>query len=164
MLAVALGLIVVGLNLISAHAFQIPPDRFIELVDKGVVERVDLGERILQAKLTQRIQFAQGGQRLRTSTVSVIIDGSLSGYDFEGRGIAVTHGGSKNQAATDDLWLLVTLALLGAGTWYLFAQARHNRRYGSPRQQLQELEIAYREGRLSRKDFEQRAANVSTDL
>ena len=73
-------------------------------------------------------------------------------------------GGDDDQEGTDNLLLLLTLGLLGAGTWYLFAQARHNRRYGSPRQQLQELETAYREGRLSREEFEQRAANVSTDI
>ena len=92
-LAAALGLLVVGLNLISPTGFQITPDRFMNLVDKGVVERVELGKRTIQAQLTQTMQFAQGGQRLRTSSVSVIIDGSLSGYDFEGRGIAVTRGG-----------------------------------------------------------------------
>ena len=176
LLAAFLGLIVVGLNLVAPRPFQVSQDQFLELIDKGAVASIEIGNHGLRSVLLSSMEFDQRGRRVRTQQVRVdlgettadnritIADSAMAIADFEARGIAISYADAGAQGETDALWLTVVIGLLGIGAWHLFAQARHNRLNGSPRQQLRELETEFREGRLSRDEYEKQAAEISTDV
>ena len=163
-LAAFLGLVVVGLNLVAPQAFRVSQNQFRELVDSGAIVSIEIGERTLRGELAGSMEFGQQGRRVQTEQVSVVRDGSVDIADLEAKGIRIISADTGGAGGTDDIWLVVVVGLLGVGTWYLFAQARHNRSHGSPRQRLRELETEFREGRMSREEYERQASAISTDV
>lgn len=176
LLAAFLGLIVVGLNLVAPRPFQVSQEQFLELIDKGAVASIEIGDHGLRSVLLSSMEFDQRGRRVRTQQVRVelgemtadnkitIADSAMAIADFEARGIAISYADPGAEGETDALWLTIVIGLLTIGAWHLIAQARQNRLNGSPRQQLRELETEFREGRMSRDEYEKQAAEISTDV
>ena len=64
----------------------------------------------------------------------------------------------------ESTWLAVALGLLGIGSWYLIAQAKHSRAHRSPRQELKDLEEEFRAGTIDRQEYEKRVASISPEI
>ena len=166
LLAAFLALVVLGLDALSPQAVRVPPERLAELLEQGIVERISVDDRSLQGDLTRRIDVEQGGRRLPARRVSVSLEEFTEPPDFDAfrqRGVNVERRPRADESM-ESTWLAVALGLLGIGSWYLIAQAKHSQAHRSPRQELKDLEEEFRAGTIGRQEYEKRVASISPEI
>jgi type VI protein secretion system component VasK len=107
---------------------------------------------------------------VRTQDVLVsVLDGAQveAAVDrWRAAGVLVVAGetGGDQRWARDLAWTAIVGGLLLFGVYHLVQQARLHRREGSPRERLAEAQAELEAGRISREEFERRAAEITPEL
>ena len=167
MLASAIAVVVIALNLAGSDEASIQLEQFERLVDEDHVEGIAVSGEILHVRLRRAVRLAELQSGSVTDRVSVRLStapGASRLNAWHQRGIEVGQcEATASEPSREIVFAAVIGILLAAGTWYLVARARADRRNG-PRQRLQDAEAEFRAGRLSSEEYRERVDAISLEL
>ena len=167
MLASAIAVAVIVLNLAGSDEASIRLEQFERLVDEDLVEGITVTGEVIHVRLRRAVRLAELQSGSSTNRVSVRLSSAPGASRIDAwrqRGIEV---GQSDAAASEPpreiVFAGVIVILLAAGTWYLVARARADRHNG-PRQRLQDAEAEFRAGRLNSEEYQERVDAISLEL
>ena len=167
MLAGAIAVVVIALNLAGSDEASIRLEQFERLVDEDLVEGIAVSGEILHVRLRRAVRLAELQSGSVTDRVSVRLSTAPGASRFKAwhqRGIEVEQCESTASGPSREIVFAAVIGiLLAAGTWYLVARAKADRRNG-PRQRLQDAEVEFRAGRLSSEEYRERVDAISLEL
>lgn len=174
LLAAALGIIVVLINLLSPEEIAVSEGTFRALVEDEKVTDIVVGDGwlncILVGDVTVEEQTGVGTRPRKGSRVSVNLTEVPSVEEqqqWRHAGIGVYPADAdalaKRARGQQIGWLLMAV-LLGIGLYYIISQAKRSKRFDSPRGRLAKLEQAWKDGDISREDYDRKAEAISAEL
>lgn len=167
-LMLALGLLgtVLLLNLLGSPEVPVGIEQFQRLEKEGVVEAVRVSPGGWHVELKRPCRIENGGGEFITK--QVVINGQAEPAHavlsaWRKKGIAVERIAEPVKQAG---WMggVLVCGLLGLGLWHLWQQMQRHRREGSPRQHLEELEKDFKEGKITKEEFERRAELIMAEM
>ena len=166
-LASAIAVVVIVLNLAGSDEASIRLEQFERLVDEDLVEGITVSGEVLHVRLRRAIRLAELQSGSATNRVGVRLSSAPGASRFDAwrqRGIEVGQSeATAGEPQRQIVFAAVVGILLAAGTWYLVARARADRHNG-PRQRLQDAEAEFRAGRLSSEEYRERVDAISLEL
>ena len=167
LLAGALIIVVVGLNLFDGGMTEIPYEQFQRLMNHGLVKRIAVADDHLEIRLERAVRVSGLRERPMTEFVQVELARSPTVEDVEAwreGGVDIGDSGPSSQLGRSIFLGLVSVGLLAGGVWYLIAQARADRRRPGPRQRLRDAEAEHLAGRMTREEYQKEADRISAEL
>jgi len=155
--------VLVVLNLLEAPATAVSREQFDALLERGVVAEVWIGAGRLEARLTGPVRF-RGERQLVDRVVAELKVRPSDDEVGRWRAAGARLSAEPPKRQPDWPWGGAVALLLAGGIWHLVAQARRHRRLGSPRQRLEEADRQYRDGELSRDQYEQLVSELTAQL
>ncbi len=167
-LLLALGLLatVIALNLLGSPEVPASAEQFQRLRKEGAVATVKIAPGGWHAELKRPSRIDNGGGEFITRQVVVAGQGepdAATMSEWRRAGVLVEH---IEEPAPQAGWVggILVCGLLGLGLWHLWQQMQRHRREGSPRQHLETLEKEFKEGRVSKEDFDRRAEALMAEM
>jgi hypothetical protein len=174
LLAGALTIIVLLMNVLSPDEIPISEGTFQGLLDDQLVKAVTVGDGwligALVAEVTVEEQTGVGARPRRGRLVSVDLNAQPTREQlnqWRNWGIEVQPAddaaSSKRARGQQTGWALMAI-LLGVGLYYIVAQAKRSQHSDSPRAMLMKLDAALKSGEISQEDYQKKAATISAEL
>lgn len=174
LLAGALILIVVLMNVLTPEEIPVSEQGFQGLVEGGLVESIVVGDHWLSCVLVREAaveeQTSVGTRPRRGRRVSInlrVPPPPAQRRQWRDEGIDVRLADAEETATRERQqwtgWALMA-ALLGVGLYYVVSQARSSKRHDSPRSRLKQLDLALKQGKISREDYDRQAGAISAEL
>lgn len=173
-LAGALTLIVILMNLLSPDEIAVSESSFQGLVNDQQVELIVVGNGWLNCVLVEEVtvqeQTGVGTRPRRGQRVSVDLSKRPTqeqqdqwrqeGIEVQPADAAAVARRARGQQTG---WVLMAI-LLGAGLYYIVSQAKRSKRFDSPRARLVKVEQALKSGEISRQDYDRKVEAISAEL
>ncbi len=174
LLAAALTLIVLLMNILSPDEIPVSEATFQRLLDEQQVETITIGEGwlicILSSDAMVEEQTGVGTRPRRGRLVSVDLSQQPSQeqqHQWRNGGIEVRPAdeaaSAKRARGQHTGWALMAI-LLGVGLYYIVTQAKRSKRFDSPRGRLMKLQQALKSGEISQEDYHKKAEAISAEL
>ena len=174
LLAGALTVIVLLMNVLSPDEIAISETTFYGLVDDRLVDRIAVGDGWLVCDLVDEIAVEElpgvGSRPRRGRLVSVDLRERPSldeqrqwrhwGVDVHPADEAISAKRTRGQLTG---WALMII-LLAVGVYYIVTQAKRSKRLDSPRGRLMKLEQELKNGEITQEDYRKRADAISAEL
>ena len=174
LLAGALVLVVVLMNLLSPEEIPISEEGLLALIEDDVVQTIVIGDGWLVCELTREVaveeQTGVGTRPRRGRRVSVNLRESPSAEQrrlWRDAGVAIEDADedalAQRSRQQQTGWVVMGV-LLSIGVYYVVSQARRSKRHDSPRARLAQLEQALKRGDISREDYDRKVEEISVEL
>ncbi len=174
LLAGALTIIVLLMNVLSPDEIPVSESTFQGLLDDQQVKAITVGDHwlicVLVAEITVEEQTGVGARPRRGQLVSVDLSSQPTREQlnqWRDGGIEVRPAddaaSAKRARGQQTGWALMAI-LLGVGLYYIVAQAKRSKQLDSPRGRLMKLDKALKSGEISQEDYHRKAEAISAEL
>jgi len=166
-LAAGTGLLIVLLNWLGSTAVPVTQEQLQKAIDARLVRAIRVVPGGVEASLARGVRVHSAGRDVPAEQVRVQLPEAPDSTDlaeWERRGIRVSVADPREARWRETAGVVVLVLLLSTAVWHLWSQVREDRRHGSPRRRLRDLEMSYAAGEISAEEYQQRAQAIWAEM